>query len=198
MITISPGVGVGCKSYSVTELKGPHEELTVCCLLFLRRNHLVHCVRPLHKPLDNSALLVWIDPRKSPGSNWNSSQMPSQADWVKLIIFSCRNESISSAQQLSISTVAAHLIQLNFTQALFIADSLDVTADSVKQIYFIFAWNLLCPCCGQCWLPDGGEWMTWKTSWPLQQQFALSTLKTPNSTCPSLHEQRFAFYLCRE
>lgn len=184
--------GWGCKSYSVTELKRPHEELTACAAFPEEKSFSTLCqASPQTTGQQCTARLErlsQIDPRKSPGSNWNSSQMPSQADWVKLIIFSCRNESISSAQQLSISTLATHLIQLNFTQALFIADSLDVTTDSFKQINFIFAWNLLCPpCCGQCWLPDGGEWMTWKTSWPLQH-FALSTLKTPNSTCPSLQE----------
>lgn len=95
--------------------------------------------------------------------------MPSQADWVKLIIFSCRNESISSAQQLSISTVTKHLIQLNFTQDIFIADNLDVTAVAFKQINFTFSWNLLCPPrCGQCWLPDWRKQITPAASgtWP--------------------------------
>lgn len=52
------------------------------------------------------------------GSHWNGSGKASQADWVKLIILSRHNESISSAPQLSTSTVATHLVQLDFTQAL--------------------------------------------------------------------------------
>lgn len=95
-----------------------------CELVFLRRNHLVRCARPLYKQLDDNTLLVCdVCPGQPPeshqGSNRNSSRTPSQADWVKLIIFSCRSESISSAQQLSISTAATHHIQLNFTQDLF-------------------------------------------------------------------------------
>lgn len=72
---------------------------------------------------DTTSLSVSDCPRQTPqshqGSQWNSSWMPSQADWVKLIISSCHNESISSTQRLSISTVATHLIQLNFTRAPF-------------------------------------------------------------------------------
>lgn len=50
-----------------------------------------------------AALLVC--PQKAPNSqqdlNWNGSWIPSQADWVKLIIFSCHNESISSALHIN-------------------------------------------------------------------------------------------------
>lgn len=117
-----------------------------------------------------------VDLERHQGSNWNSSWMPSQADWVKLIIFSCHNESISSAQQLSISTVATHLIQLNFTQALFIADNLDVAAVSFKQMNLTFSWNLLCcPCCGHCWLTDCKEQIKSAAEgiWPLRELFTI-------------------------
>lgn len=111
-----------------------------------------------HFKLDNSAPYISIFPTSPPshqGSNWNSSWLSSQADWVNVIFFSCCKESISPARQLSISTVSTHFIQLNFTflslTTLMLARSL------LSRMTIPFSWNPICPSrCRRSWLSDWG------------------------------------------
>lgn len=107
------------------------------CFFFLQHNRFrlgLDRQKPNNGILPVCPVCPWWTPDSQQGSNWNGRWKASQADWVKLIILSRHNESISSAQQLSISTVATHLIQLNFTQALCKGWQPWCAAVSFKQI----------------------------------------------------------------